>query len=85
MISMETNLKDLVPVINACKKSGVTLFKTGDIEIHFGPQPEPVTYQINYPEASAEEKVNDPSPRVDLEELALTDPSAWAAADMGDE
>lgn len=87
MIFMEINLKDLVPIINACRKNGVSTIKIGEVEIDFTEK------KVETPSYSSSEIIDDLAietketkpPRWDMEELALTDPSAWAQADMGDE
>lgn len=78
------NLKALVPVIHACRKAGVRVFKCGEIEINFDEAPEPQQMHFHLPTQEETKKLDagDSTPRFDMEELALTDPSAWAAYDL---
>ena len=88
---MSTEVKGLTgaeicKVIATCRKNNVSHLKFGELDVKFSGQfeTEPVEYHINYPELKKDEPVEDSSPKVDMEELALIDPSAWAAADMGE-
>jgi hypothetical protein len=78
------NLKALVPVIHACRKAGVRVFKCGEIEINFDDIPAKEFIHVNLPASPdlVKPEQTQASPRFDMEELALTDPSAWAAYDL---
>lgn len=71
----QLSAKDVCDIIKSCKKSGVTSFRFGELDLQFGDQPKPAKPGSSSSLAEKDDEQSEDNP--DLDQLMVEDPAAY--------